>query len=371
MIRLTIACCLVGLATAAGAVNDQDRLRGLQREIGAGERRVERTETEHRKLERALQDAEQEIAGLRKRRPQLAAEVAGAERELTQLHARRDDLLALRQRQLQRIGDDIAIAYRVGRSEPLKVLLNQEDPLAADRTLQYYGYLVSARTEQLEGYRQTLAELDAIAAAAAAERARLDASRAELERELQQLDATVQKRRGLASALAEQLADERSRLNKMQVEARRLERLLADLAARPVAPGSGSFAGREGGLPWPVAGRLLNRYGASRASSLPWSGWMIATRQGDPVHAVHAGTVAFADYLRGHGELIILDHGGGYLTLYAHNQELLKTAGARVESGELIAYAGNSGGLRESALYFEIRRAGKPLDPALWLSRRP
>lgn len=97
---------------------------------------------------------------------------------------------------------------------------------------------------------------------------------------------------------------------------------------------------------------------------------MIAAREGDAVRAVHAGTVVFADYLRGHGELIILDHGGGYLTLYAHNQSLLKSVGETVNGGDVIARAGNSGGLRESALYFEIRRGGKTLDPALWL-RKP
>ena len=370
MIRLAIACCLLGLA-AAGVADDQARLRGLEQEIGAGEQRIERADAERRAMERALQGAETEIARLSKRRTRLAVEIAGAERELAQLDARRESTEALGRRQLQRLADDIAIAYRLGRSEPLKVLLNQQDPLAADRTMQYYGYLVGARAEQLAGYRETLVELEAVVAAAAAERSRLEVSRAELDRELRQLDATVQKRRSLVSALAEQLADERARLNKMQGEARRLQRLLDELAKRTTPPASGSFADRAGRLPWPVAGRLLNRYGTTRTGSLPWAGWMIAAREGDPVHAIHGGTVAFADYLRGHGELIILDHGGGYLTLYAHNQGLLKAVNDDVGGGEVIARAGSSGGLRESALYFEIRRAGKTLDPALWLSKRP
>jgi len=369
VIRLAIACCLLGLA-AAGAADDQARLRDLKQEIGAGERRIEQTDAKRQALERALQTAETEIARLRRRHGELAAEIASAARALTRLETRRARTEAQGQRQLQRLHDDIAIAYRLGRSEPLKVLLNQEDPLAADRMMQYYGYLAAARAEQLAGLRETMAELGALTATVAAERAQLETRRMTLARELGQLDTTAQQRRTLVSALAEQLADERARLHKMAGEARRLERLLDDLARAPAPAGSGAFASQAGRLPWPAAGRLLNRYGATRASSLPWSGWMIAAREGDAVRAVHAGTVVFADYLRGHGELIILDHGGGYLTLYAHNQSLLKAVGETVNAGDVIARAGNSGGLRESALYFEIRRGGKTLDPALWL-RKP
>ncbi len=368
MIRLAIACCLLGFA-AAGAADDQIRLRDLKQEIGAGERRIEQADAERRALERALQAAETAIARLRKRHGRLAAEIAAAERDLARLDTRRAHTAVLGQRQLRRLGDDIAVAYRLGQSEPLKVLLNQEDPLAADRMMQYYGYLVAARAAQLVSYRETLAELGALTATIAAERAQLEARRTALERDLRQLDATVQQRRTLVSALAEQLADERAQLQKMRDEAGRLQRLLDDLARKPATADSGAFASQAGRLPWPIAGTPLNRYGASRASSLPWSGWMIAAREGDPVRAVYAGTVVFADYLRGHGELIILDHGGGFLTLYAHNQALLKAVGEAVNGGDVIARAGNSGGLRESALYFEIRRGGKTLDPALWLRK--
>lgn len=97
---------------------------------------------------------------------------------------------------------------------------------------------------------------------------------------------------------------------------------------------------------------------------------MIEVQEGSEVHAIHAGTVVFADYLRGHGQLIIVDHGGGYLSLYSHNQALLKNTGTRVQGDEVIARAGASGGLERSALYFEIRQGGKTLDPAVWLRKR-
>ncbi len=405
VIRWTLAVCCLSLALGAAAADDDSRLRALKQEIGADERRVARTAAERRAMERKLQDAEAELAALRKREARLVAEVDSAKRQLQQLDARRSRVETTRQRQLQRLADDVAVAYRLGRSEPFKALLNQEDPHAAARMMQYYGYFAAARAEQLAGYRDAVAELDALEAEAAAERTRVQARQEQLEQERAQLAASLDKRRTLVAALAAQLTDERSRLQQKHAEANRLQRLLEELARRkaaneqaardkaaseraarekadgekaarkpadkPVSGGSGAFARQAGQLPWPVAGRLLHRFGASQAGALRWNGWMLAVAEGTPVRAVHAGTVVFADYLRGYGELVIVDHGNGYLTLYAHNQRLLKAAGGAVAGGEAVAHAGNSGGQRDSALYFEIRQGGKPLDPARWLRRQP
>jgi len=349
VIRPIVACCALSLALAAGAADDSAaRLQGLHREIGAGERRIEEAAAQRKSLESELQRAEIELAGLQRRSAQLAAEIGAAE---------------------QRLRDDIAIAYRLGQGEPLKMLLNLEDPSAVDRMLRYYGYFVAARAEQLAGYQRTVAELDAIAGQAEAERSRLLAGRAALEQERQRQDELADRRRSLIAALDTQLADERARVRKLRAESKRLQRVLERLAHTAEPAGGGPFAERIGRLAWPVAGRLLNRYGARLEGALRWSGWMIAVEDGAPVHAVHSGKVVFSDYLRGHGQLIILDHGGGYLTLYAHNQALLATAGSQVEGGAVIARAGNSGGLGQSALYFEIRQGSKTLDPGRWLAK--
>lgn len=373
--------CGLSIALGAGAADDTgSRLRELQQAIVAGERRAEQTGAARREQERALQREEIALAELRKREAQLAADIAAAKRHLQQIESRRTDVEATRQRQLRRLADDVAVAYRLGHSEPFKVLLNQEDPLAAERMLRYYGYFAAARGEQLAGYREAAAELKALEAAAAAERSRLHANQEQLANEQARMRAGVQKRQQLVAALAVQLGDERVRLRQQHAEAKRLQRLLDELASAPASPpaasppvgaGKGPFARRAGQLPWPVNGQLLHRYGASRADTLRWNGWLLAVAEGAPVHAVHAGTVVFADYLRGYGQLIILDHGHDYLTLYAHNQQLLKLAGNPVTGGEAVARAGNSGGQRDSALYFEIRRGGKPLDPAHWLRSQP
>lgn len=369
MIRAAAACCLLGLAFTALADDEAARLRDLQHEIGAGERRVEEAEAQRQSLERELQKAETEVAALRQRGERLGAQIDASERQLRALAARRAELEATRRRQLQELADDIAVAYRLGRSEPFKILLNLENPQTARRMMRYYGYLTEARARQLAEYRQAGVELAELTEAADIENTRLQANRKDLARDRQRQAAALEKRRELLAALSDRLADERLRVRKLRTEARRLERVLEDLANRSAVSGAGPFAGQAGQLPWPVAGNLLHRYGDSRASSLRWSGWMIAAPEGDPVRAVHAGTVVFADYLRGHGQLIIVDHGDGYLTLYAHNQILLKATGNRVDGGEIIARVGSSGGLNQSALYFEVRRGGKTLDPGRWLRK--
>lgn len=371
-----LSICGLSIDLGAAAADDTDsRLRELKQEIVAGERRVEQTGAARREQERALEREEIALAALRKREARLAADIAAAKRQLQQIETRRTDVEATRQRQLRRLADDVAVAYRLGHSEPLKVLLNQENPLAAERMLRYYGYFAAARGEQLAGYREAAEELKALEAAAAAERTRLQASQERLANEQARMRAGVHKRQQLVAALAAQLGDERVRLRQQQSEAKRLQRLLDELVSTPASPpagaGKGPFASRAGQLPWPVNGQLLHRYGASRADALRWNGWLLAVAEGTPVRAVHVGTVVFADYLRGYGELIIVDHGNDYLTLYAHNQQLLKTAGSPVTGGETVARAGNSGGRRDSALYFEIRQGGKPLDPARWLRGQP
>ena len=131
-----------------------------------------------------------------------------------------------------------------------------------------------------------------------------------------------------------------------------------------------SFVAMKGKLPWPTRGKLAKRYGASRvANKIKWNGWLINTDLGSPVTAVHHGRVVFSDYLRGHGLLVVIDHGNAYLSLYAHNSELYKELGEWVNQGDLIAAVGDSGGLQDHALYFELRHKGNPVNPRSWLRR--
>ncbi len=370
MKRVALAWCLASLAAGAAAGDDAGKLQKLRGEIGAREQRVQQTDVERAALEDQLQNAETSLAELRERHTRLAQRVAAGETELSALGKQRAALQQTATQQLQRLAADAALAYRLGRSEPLKMLLNMEDPQQAHRMTTYYGRFLAARAGQLTRYQTSLQELDAATAAVAARQARLEADRVALSDVLRQQQTQQAGRREAMAALARDLKDERTRLAQLKVEERRLQEVLDQLARGTNPDSDGPFAKQAGKLPWPVNGKPRNRFGASRASALPWTGWMIDVQEGSEVHAIHAGTVVFADYLRGQGQLLIVDHGGGYLSLYAHNQVLLKGTGARVQGGEVIARAGSSGGLERSALYFEIRHGGKTLDPAAWLRKR-
>lgn len=369
-----LACLAAGIAlvTVAGADagDEAGKLQKLHGEIGAQEQQVRETGARRAALEEQLQKTETDLARLHERRTDLAERMAATESELGTLQRRRDELEKMAAQQSQRLASEVAVAYRLGRSEPLKMLLNLEDPEQASRMTAYYGDFVTARAEQLTRSRTTAQELAATAAAIAARRSALESDRGALDETLHQHQERQSERREAVAALARDMSDERARLEQLKIEERRLRDVLDRIARGGDGAGEGPFAQLAGKLPWPVAGRPLNRFGANRAGTLPWTGWMIQTPEGSDVHAIHAGKVVFADYLRGHGQLIILDHGGGYLSLYAHNQALLKTTGSQVRSDEVIAHAGSSGGLEQSALYFEIRHGGKTLDPAAWLRKR-
>lgn len=370
MKRVALAWCLASLAAGAGAGDDAGKLQKLRGEIGAHEQRVQQTDAQRAALERQLQQAETSLAELHERHTRLAQRVAAGETELSALGQQRAALQQTATQQLQRLAADAAVAYRLGRSEPLKMLLNMEEPQQAHRMMAYYGRFIAARAGQLTRYQTSLQELDAATAAIAARQSLLEADRVALSDVMRQQQTQQAGRREAMAGLARDLNDERQRLTQLKIEERRLRDVLDQLARGTNPDTDGPFAKQAGKLPWPVNGKPLNRFGASRASALPWTGWMIEVQEGSEVRAIHAGTVVFANYLRGHGQLIIVDHGGGYLSLYAHNQALLKDTGAQVQGGEVIARAGSSGGLEHSALYFEIRHAGKTLDPAAWLRKR-
>ena len=152
------------------------------------------------------------------------------------------------------------------------------------------------------------------------------------------------------------------------LEQRSAIRREAVAAAAPPEPRM-PFADAQGTLVMPVVGTLKNRYGARRNADIRWRGWLIAADQGEPVRAVHGGDIIYADWLRGQGLLMVVDHGEGWLSLYAQNHSLLRGVGDRVSAGDIIAKAGASGGSETSGLYFEIRHRGVPVDPGEWIRR--
>ena len=261
-------------------------------------------------------------------------------------------------------------------SGPLQGKRCKGEPARLARALGYYGYLNQARLDAIEQAAALIARVRSVARDTEQTRRRLQAQIDELERQRAELQAARGERRRILERLRASIADKGERLQRMEANRAELERLLdrlgsviADIPAAPLE--ETPFASRSGRLAWPVQGRLRDRFGSPRAEGRMRSrGLVIAAESGTRVHAVYYGRVVFADWLSGFGQLIIIDHLDGYLSLYGYNQRLLRSAGDWVTPGEPIATVGDSGGQERAGLYFEIRRNGEPVDPERWLAKR-
>ncbi len=361
------------LAAAAGESEDRARLKALQDEIADTRARIESRSGRHARLSEKLEKQETAIADIGREMSTIENRMAQLRGELQSLDKRRTSLEEQRREQREQIAREIAMAYRLGREEPLKLLLNQQDPQQMARALKYYEYFLEARHAKIQAYRETLEELTEVANAIRSKQGNLAETRTELSERKTALERQHARRKETLAGLAEELGSEKDRLARLKKERAQLETVLAALekAIQDLSPPeSAPFPRQKGALPWPVKGRVKHAFGSRRAANLPWTGWLLETEPGQPVLSVHNGRVVFSDYLRGHGLVLIVDHGEGYLSLYAHNQVLLAEAGEWVEAGQAVARAGRSGGLTESALYFEIRHNGRPQDPKVWLADR-
>lgn len=280
---------------------------------------------------------------------------------LTQLSARKQDLAAL-----------LRSAYALGQHEELKLLLQQDDVAAVARVLAYHRYFQRARIAQLDEVREEMKKLLALEDAIRAQSAQFESTRqaraaesASLERERVQREALVGELDARLKAQGRNLAGLGRDEDELVKLLERLHDVFADIPQQ--IKGAEAFASQRGRLRWPLAGRIVSAFGAPGEGGRPSSGLLLAAKVGTPVAAVARGRVAFADWLRGYGMVIILDHGDGYLSLYGCNESLLKEVGDWVDAGDTIATSGASGGQRSAGLYFELRSDGKPVDPRRWL----
>jgi septal ring factor EnvC (AmiA/AmiB activator) len=362
------------LAPAAQTAADEAKLKVLRDRIGALQQRMDRTRGEHHTLTSQLRETEQEVGRLARRLRVLDGRLARQHAKLDELRdkERADSLALVAEREA--LADQVRAAYATGRQERVKLMLNQEDPATLSRVLAYYDYLNRARAARMQRLQQGLAELARTREEIDRETARLvqlqDASNAEK----LALEQSQRQRRDVVRALAEDLLSQGREMDQLQRDEQQLTELLRGLreALSDIPPETDAeqrFALRRGKLPWPSQGRLVANYGQAKIGSLRWDGVMISAPEGREVRAVHHGRVAFADWLRGFGLLMIIDHGDGYMTLYGHNQSLFKETGDWVEAGEAIAAVGNSGGRDQPGVYFGIRFKGKPVDPSRWCRR--
>ncbi|NJD30719.1 MAG: peptidase M23 [Gammaproteobacteria bacterium] len=327
------------------------------------------------KLSVQLRDAELGVQAARKKLDEIRAQRIASEARLADLEKEQADLEKALAGERGALAGELRAAYVNGREEELKLLLNQEDPATFGRMLEYYGYFGRARAERINSIKDKLEHLRLVREKIAEEHQRLADLEANQEREVAALRSAQDQRSKAVAAISTQIRQKGGELERLESQAKSLEKLIADLRKAledvPVAK-QAPFEPLKGKLPWPVQeGKVLARFGQPRAGgSMRWQGMLIGTDRGARVRAPFAGRVVYADWLPGMGLMIVLDHGGGYLSLYGHNEELFRKVGEPVSGGDVIGAVGDTGGHNQPALYFEVRRGRQPVDPEIWLQRR-
>jgi len=318
----------------------------------------------------ALREQDLKVASTAKELHAIEQKLAGQQDKLAELEARRDALNVKLGAQRDTLAALLRSAYVVGRGEELKLLLAQEDVARIGRMLEYFHYFERARVAQIEALLKDLDALAQVHKAIEDETAQLAATRTQRADEARQLDAERVQRAQVLADFDRQLKDDQARLAVLGQDEKDLGDLLAKLRdvfadiPKQLA-GAEPFASLRGRLNWPVRGRLVAGFGA-RAGERVSSGIVIAAAEGAEVHAVSHGRVVFADWMRGFGLLLIVDHGDGYLSLYGYNETLLKDVGDWVNANETVATSGSTGGQKMPGAYFELRAQGKPVDPRAW-----
>jgi septal ring factor EnvC (AmiA/AmiB activator) len=350
----------------------REQLDALGQEIDAMAERLSATGQARDSAQRELKAVETELAQTHQRLDQLQAERRQLNDETTQLRQHRERLQSEREAQYQALGQQLAALYRLGPTPQLKLLLNQRDPAELDRMQAYLNRLTQARQQRLADIARLDTALADTEQALAERQTRLDTLADELETQSALLAERTEARRGVVNTLDDRYGSEAERLadlNQSREQAEQQLRAIQAELARLAEPTPTTHITRtQGDLPWPVQGSITASF--QRRDGVHYNGIVIQSSEGTAVTAVHSGRVVFADWMRGFGNLLIIDHGDQIMTLYAHLQQFSARPGQQVNRGDAIGRVGNSGGQPRPALYFEVRRGGEPINPQRWIARR-
>ena len=403
MVAMTL---LAGIASAQSTGDTERKLRELRKElkqIGSERRKLEGQRGE---ANRAVRDADEAVGRTTRALNETQAAIVREQQALGGLQTQREVLAQSLVGQREVLANLVRASYMTGRDAPLKVMLSQDQIAKANRELAYYGALQRDRAARIREISGRLAQLEAVQTEINQKRTLLAAAREKQQIELAQV---AQQRKQRAATLAQvdaKYRDKATREKALGQDAKALERVLAQLRAaaakaareraaaeararreaaanskpsskpggtssRPARPTRVATAApvAVGGAGWPLSGSLLAGFGGTMPDGSASSGMLIGAATDTPMRAVADGQVVFAEWMSGYGLLCIVDHGNGYMSLYAHNDALMKDVGSNVKRGDAVGSVGNSGGQGRPALYFELRRGGKPVNPTVWLRR--
>lgn len=269
----------------------------------------------------------------------------------------------------------VRAAYVIGQRGQAKLVLNQDKSQKLTRVMTYYDYLNRARVERIGKILEHARKLEALVARAKQQTADLEATRARHQGTLTALEAVRDERQEMVRMLGDRIAGEEDELKQLRADERELGRLIKELGTAlrdiPANLGTKPFAKLKGRLPWPIRGKLLARYGDPKAGGrLKWNGLWIAGSEGDAVKAVARGRVAYVGWMHAYGLIVVLEHEGGYYSLYGHNQNVAVSIGDWVQTGDTLSTVGATGGHEKNGLYFELRKGTDAVNPRLWFKAK-
>lgn len=387
MIRLTRFLLLAALCLHLSAhASEQEELVHLRNRLNALQQDFEKTNESKSEAADALRESERAISTSNRKLHELALQQSEANSSLLQLQKQTKELEKDMHNEQSLLSKLLYQQYLGGKQEYLKLLLNNHDPNQVARELQYYDYIARNRAGWLLALRKDLIQLTDLTKLSQEKAAEIAALQDEERIQRKNLDKEKSTRQKTLAKIAQQLKSQRREIGRLQQDESRLSKLVDRLAKMLSEPkrkkqspneklpdnrfDGAPFANLKGRLSLPVKGIVTNKFGDKRAdSTVHWKGLFLRAPSNQAVKCVAAGQVVFADWLRGFGNLLIVDHGNGYMSLYGYNESLFKQVGDTLKGGDTIAAVGNSGGNEESGLYFELRHEGNPFDPLKWVNR--
>ncbi len=386
MIRITVKkillfaslcsfCCILMSVSFAeqSSENDSNKkkanqaLSKVQQQISQQQKSIKQTSNQRSSLEKKLRIDDISIAKIVKTLINTQQDLQKTQQTLKNLAQKKISLTNKKKQQELVLAQQLRAAYTSGHHDYIKLLLNQKSPSSVERTVTYYKYLNDARTKEIDQFQIVLSDLLAVTTKHQEQAKKLSILKQEQAEQKLTFQQSKQARTKTIRALSKELLNSKQLLAKLVAEEENLVVALQRIVA--LSQQSAELVGLKKlkrKLAWPIKGKVSHSFGSRKQGYLKWKGILLAAPVGKQVKAIHNGTVLFSDWLKGYGLVTVLDHGEGYMSLYGHNQALLKTVGDRVETGEPIALVGQSGGQSKSGLYFEIRRDGQAINPKPW-----
>lgn len=344
-----------------------EKLSNVKSAINKQKTTIKQVDSKRQKLLAQLKVDDLAIANIIKTLNKTESSLKNTKKRLNELIKEKSQMTREKQQQETVLAKQLRTAYSTGHHDYLKLILNQQDPGSVQRTVTYYQYLNKARIKEIDQYKVTIAQLVEITSQQKQQAEQLQVLESEQIQQKTSLKNNKNQRQSTVAQLNKQLLNSKQKLRKLEEEEADLVAALsriAQLSKQEVDLTGLSKLKRK--LSWPVKGKINRSFGSRKQDYLKWKGVLMAAPLGRQVKTIHNGTVLFSDWLKGYGLVTVIDHGEGYMSLYGHNQALLKSVGERVETGEPIALVGQSGGQSQSALYFEIRYNGQAVNPKLW-----